>query len=390
MLRTSETEHWMITRHRREESIPVPRFVNTAGLLLFAGGILGAQTNSPVPTIPAQAPGTSPVALATAPDKGLPQLSTPENEVVITIDACDPPAADACQTRLTREQFEQRFRTIYAGPTPPNMHPPDATVMANQYVRLFAYAYEARKEGLDHDPKFQQQLQYVEMELLANALQKKLKDETAHPSEQALESYYNKIIRQFDEITVRSVLIPRPPRSQAAAAAGNAEGAAPWPEGEDAETQRIADRARQELVAGEAPDQVEKEVYAAVNSKQPPPSTQPLEWRRNVHLPAPEEAMLFALKPGEVSLPVPNGYGFTIYRLESKRTLPLAMVKTEVKALYQMEQIEKRLNSYLENTHPVLNKEFFATEKQAELQARQLEEMQEENAHRQQSETQPH
>jgi hypothetical protein len=349
------------------------RVVNTTLVILLMGGFLRGQTN------PLASQGS---AGAKAGDAGLPKLSTPEDEVVITLDVCDPPAAGACQTRLTRKQFETRFRTAYAGPRPPNMRPPDAGLLADQYVKLFAYSYQARKEGLDKTPEFQQQLQMVEMELLANALQKKLKDETDHPSEQELQRYYSKVIRQFDEITVRSVLIPRPPASRAAAAeaAGNAEGAAPWPEGEDAATQRLAETARRELVAGANPDAVEKEAYAAARVKQEPPATQPVVWRRNVSFPAPEEAMLFSLKPGEVSLPVPNGQGLTIYRLESKRTLPLAMVRNQVKALYQMDQVRERLNDYLENAHPTLNKKYFDTEKQAEILSRQLEEKQEEDS----------
>ncbi|HTU35799.1 MAG TPA: peptidylprolyl isomerase [Candidatus Acidoferrum sp.] len=264
------------------------------------------------------------------------------------------------------------------------MRPPNARSIADQYVRMMAYSYEAKKEGLDKDPQFQQQLQEVEMQLLANVLQKKLKDETANPPEQAIEEYYNKNIKQYDEVIVRSVQIPRPPQSKAAAqTAASAEGAAPWPEGEDVATQQIANQSRQQLIAGEDPDKVQKAAYAAAKCTEPLPSTQPIVWRRNVSFPAPEEAMLFALKPGEVSLPVPNGHGLTIYKLESRRTIPLAEVRVQLKALYQMEQIQERLNAFLENAHPVLNEKYFNTETEAELKARDMERAQEEQAERQ-------
>ncbi len=342
-------------------------------VLLLAAVQLTAQTSAPRTQ---STPGASPAASQTG---ELPKLTTPEDEAVITIDVCDPPAAGTCQTRITRKQFEEKFRTVYAGQRPPNMRPPDAGALAHQYTQLLAFSYTARKEGLDKDPEFEQELQYVEMELLANALQKKLKEEFAHPSDQELQSYYNQIVRQFDEITVRCILIPRTPESEAAARReAGAAGGAPWPEQEDAEEQRIADNARAQLIEGEDPDEVEKVAYAAARSREQPPSTQPVKWQRNLNSPAPEQEMLFSLKPGDVTLPVANGHGLTIYELVSKRTIPLAEVRGQVKALYQMTQVQVKLNGYLESAHPNLNKEYFDTEKQAETKARELEEQQEE------------
>ena len=348
-------------------------YSNTAIILLF-GGVLGGSTLAQVP-----APQTSALPPASAYTAALPKLAVPADAVVLSLSVCNPPAAADCQTRLTREQFEKRFRTAYAGPRRPNERFPDARGRAEQYVRQLAYSSEARKEGLDKDPEFQQQMQEFEMQLLATALQRKIKAEAADSPEQALQDYYNKIIKRYEEITVRSVLIPRPPRAKAAAQTAEApEGAAPWPEGEDVATQKIGDEARRQLALGEDADQVQKAAYAAAKSTEPLPSTKPVVWRRNASFPAGEEVMLFALKPGEVSLPVPNGNGLTIYRVESKRTIPLAEVTKEVSALYQMERVQEQLNKFLDNAHPVFNNEYFDTEKEAEDRARGIEKHMEE------------
>jgi hypothetical protein len=348
-------------------------FLNNAIVILFTAGLVVAQTNS----VPLQDS-----ARTVRPDSAytdrLPKLSTPEDEVVITVDACEPPATDPCQTRLTREQFEKRFRTAYAGPRLPNEHYPNTNARADQYVRLLAYSQEARKEGLDKDPELQLEIHQVEMQLLSTALQKKLKIESANPPEQVLQDYYNKIIKQYEEITVRSVFIPRPPRSKAAQNAQTPEGAAPWPEGEDVETQKIGDEARRQLAAGEDPDKVEQAAFAAAKSTEQLPSTKAVTWRHNATFPASEEALLFALKPGDVSPPVPNGSGLTIYRLESRRTIPLAEVTQEVKALYQMDRLKEQLNTFLDKVHPVFSKEYFETEKEAEAKAREMDKQREE------------
>jgi len=348
-------------------------FLNTAIILVFAGGAAAAQTNS----VPLENSART-VKPDSAYTNRLPKLSTPEDEVVITVDACEPPAKDPCQTRLTREQFEKRFRTAYAGPRLPNEHYPNVNARADQYVRMLAYSEEARKEGLDKDPELQLEVQQVEMQLLSTALQKKLKAETANPPEQVLQDYYNKIVKQYEEITVRSVFIPRPPRSRAAQTAEAPEGAAPWPEGEDVETQKIGDEARRQLAAGGDPDKVEQAAFAAAKSTEQIPSTKAVVWRHNATFPASEEALLFALKAGDVSPPVPNGSGLTIYRLESRRTIPLSEVAQEIKALYQMDRLKEQLNTFLDNVHPVLNKEYFDTEKEAEAKAREMDKQREE------------
>jgi hypothetical protein len=347
----------------------------TAIVLLLIGGVSVAQTN-PVPVQNSTATVT-PVSH----DTGIPRISTPEDQVVITVDVCDPPAASACQTRLTREQFEKRYRTISAGPKRPNERPINANLHAEQYVRALAYTYEAKKEGLEADPEFQQQMRAVEMQLLSTALQKKLKAETANPPEQVLQDYYDKISKRYEELTIRSVFIPRPPRSKAAAqSTGTPAGEAPWPEGEDVATQKLGDEARRQMAAGEDPEKVQQTVWAATKSTGQPPSTQPTRWRRNPVVPAIEETMLFGLRPGEVSPPVPNGSGLTVYRLESKRKIPLAEVEREVAAVYQMDQVQKRLDSFVDNAHAVLDKQYFDEQKEAEIKAQELEKQREERA----------
>ncbi len=343
-------------------------------VLVLGGEIIIGQTG----TAPTQrsAGAANPVADYMS---NLPKLSVAKDEVVVTVEVCDPPTTGKCQTRLTREQFEAKFRTAYEGPRRPNEHFPNATARADQLVKLLAYSDEARREGLDKEPEFQEELKSVEEQLLVNALQRKLKGEAVNPSDKDLQNYYDKISKKYQELTVRSVFIPRPPRSNATTKTTElSEGAAPWPEGEDVETQKIGDEARRQLAAGEDPDKVEQAAFAAVKSTKKPPSTQAQVWRRNGSFPAGEETMLFGMRVGEVSPPVPNGSGLTIYKVESKRTIPLEEVKGEVQALYQMDKVQGELNSFLERAHPVLNRQYFDTEKEAELRAREMDKQKEE------------
>ena len=343
-------------------------------VLVFGGGILAGQTETAQTQRSAGAP--NPVADYMS---NLPKLPVGKDEVVVTVEVCDPSTTGKCQTRLTREQFEAKYRTAYEGPRRPNEHFPNATARADQFIKLLAYSDEARRQGLDKEPEFQEELKGVEEQLLVSALQRKLKGEAANPSEKDLQDYYDKISKKYEEITVRSVFIPRPPQSNAMTKTTEpAEGAAPWPEGEDVETQKIGDDARRQLAAGEDPDKVEQAAFAAAKSTEKLPSTQAQVWRRNGSFPAAEGTMLFAMRVGEVSPPVPNGGGLTIYKVESKRTIPLEEVKTEIKALYQMDKVQGELNSFLERAHPVLNVQYFDTEKEAELRAREMDKQKEE------------
>lgn len=315
-------------------------------IALIAGtAVCHAQGIQPPPT--PHAPGTTRTA------------AIQPNGVIVTIrNVCDPPSASPCQTQITKAQFESLFRTVSV----PNAPFPIPTASAQKYARQLALAQEARKQNLENDPSIQAQLHLFETQLLAAAIQRKIQNDESDVSTQDIQSYYIQHKQQFEEITVRSILVPPPSQANPNApqvALGK----------DDPAAKAIAETARGKLLAGEDPDKVQKEVFASDNITSPPPSTSPSVRHRNPYLPAPEENALFALNVGGVSQPVSRGDGgFMIFKLESKRLMPLDAVSPEIQKVITAERVKTRLDKILAAQTTELDSRYFKGE-QAERDA---------------------
>ena len=323
-------------------------------IALIAGtAVCHAQGTQPPPT--SHAPGTAGTA------------AIQPNDVIVTIrNVCDPLSASPCQTKITKAQFERLFRTT----TVPNAPFPIPTASAQKYARQLALAQEARKQNIENDPSVQAQLHLFETQLLATAIQKKIQNDESDVSAQDVQGYYTQHRHQFEEITVRSILVPPPSQTNP-----NAPEA---PLGKDEpRAKAIAETARGKLLAGEDPDKVQKEIFASANISSPPPSTSPSIRHRNPYLPAPEEEALFALNVGGVSQPVPRGDGgFMVFRLESKRLMPLDAVSPEIQKVITAERVKVRLDKILTSQTTELDPRYFRGE-QAEREAIELQQKKE-------------
>lgn len=312
-----------------------------------------AQGIQPPPT--AHAPGT------------IDRSEVKPNDVIVTIhNVCDRPSNDPCQTQITRTQFERLFRTVSV----PNAPFPIPTASAEKYARALALAQEARKENLEDDPSVQAQLQLFETQLLAAAIQKKIQNDESDVSTQDIQAYYAQHKQQFEEITVRSILVPS--TSQA-----NPNGPQPGAGKDDPSAKAIAETACKKLLAGEDPDKIEKEVFTSVGIMSPPPSTGTSIRHRNPYLPAPEEDALFALNVGGVSQPVPRGDGgFMVFKLESKRLMPLDSVAPEIQKVITAQRVKARLDKIQAAQTTELDPRYFKGE-QAEREAIELQQRKE-------------
>jgi parvulin-like peptidyl-prolyl isomerase len=244
----------------------------------------------------------------------------------------------------------------------PNAPFPIPTASAEKYARALALAQEARKENLEKDPSVQAQLHLFETQLLAAAIQKKIQNDESDVSAKDIQSYYTRHKQQFGEITVRTILVPSP--SQA-----NPNDPQVGSGKDDPAAKAIAETARGKLIAGEGSDQVQKEVFASANITSPPPTTALSIRHRNPYFPAPEEDALFALNVGGVSQPVPRGDGgFMVFKLESKRLMPLDAVRPEIQKVITAERVKVRVDKILASQATELDPRYFKGE-QAEREA---------------------
>src|SRR5207248_2381073 len=131
-----------------------------------------------------------------------------------------------------------------------------------------------------------------------------------------VENYYKTHETKYMEVTLRRIFIPK---------------AAPAPAKQlsDAERTALAAALQKRAAAGEDFDKLEQEVYTTYGMNLPPMATS-LGAQRSGIMPPPQEQIVFNLKPGEVSPVISDGLAEYIYKLESKRTLPLEAVRTEI------------------------------------------------------------
>ena len=303
------------------------RFLSLA-CLLVAGLGFGQATQSATPAGTA-APSDSAASAA-------PHTKVDPDTPVITVNGFCPgaaPPANSCKTVITRAQFEKLTEALQ-----PGMPVALRLKVANAYARMMRMAAAAEERGLDKTTAFEEEMHYARMQLLSQDLTRALQEDARQVSDAAAEDYYRKNEASYQQATLARIFIPHAkhiPAGDAEASNSDAKSNTALPN--DGQEEAVADamaklaadlRARAE--AGEDPDKLQIEAYAAAGIPEDAPHTKIENVRRGGLTPRHEAVM--DLKPGEVStvLSDPEGAYF-IYKMISKQTLSLAEVQAEIR-----------------------------------------------------------
>jgi len=289
----------------------------------------------------------------------LPVPALPPDAVVITLNNfCEPgeapPAGEICKKQITRAQFEKLVEAVN-----PNLPARNRRNLANLYVQVLTLANEAKKEGVENDPRFQENLQLVKLRLMAQSLERKLQEQSSEVASGEVEQYYKDNAAAFQETTVRRIYVPKQfkaPEKTPKQAEPKQEGGKK-PEGE-VDLKALAEKLRQRLAAGEDPDKLEQEAFKTTGQQTPPPSTV-MGPRRRGGLPINHEEQIFNLQTGEVSQPMGDASGYFIYKVESRRQVPLEQVETEIRRSLQTRKLQDRMNAITQSVAAELNESYF-------------------------------
>jgi len=249
----------------------------------------------------------------------------------------------SCKTQVTRAEFENLLKAVAPG-APPAVH----RQIASRYVQLLTAANEGIKLGVNKDPEFDEQLAISKLQLLAQMAERKLQTEATNVSESEEKTYYDQNPSAFEEVTLTRIFVPREKPA--------ASGAQPA-----VDAKAIADSARQQLVAGDDADKVQKSVYDQLKNTTTPPATKFGSKRRGTMAPA-QEQQIFSLKPGEVSEVMPDSIGYVIYRVDSKQQLPFDQVKDDVKRRIAQQHVEDVRQKILNASKADYNEAYFGPE----------------------------
>jgi hypothetical protein len=273
--------------------------------------------------------------------------SFPLTEAVITVPGvCDSKIADSslCVTIITREQFENLLSGLGQAGQP--LRPDQTKALAQAYADFLAYAAAARKAGIEDSPQFKEFMSYQHLRILAGLYRHTLEEKYKSPSPEDISSYYHDHIADFEEVGLRRLLVPK-----------NNPGA------KDKEEYKIkalqlAHDLRERAAKGEDFDDLENEAYKTLGLAIAPPGTQMGKRRRDNFVP--EEAVeIFALKPGEASKTEIENSSYVVYKVESKRTLPVDQVDEEIKKILYRQTLENAFKAITGSIHPELNPRYF-------------------------------
>ncbi|MGD0507177.1 MAG: hypothetical protein ABSA27_05235 [Terriglobales bacterium] len=326
--------------------------------LLLAGLAYGQA----VPPVPAPVPGAkAEPSVSAAPNKA-PEAKVGPDDPVITLkgfcaDATQP--GDACKTVISRAQFEK-----LAEVEQPGMSPAMLRRLANGYSSLLRMSAAAEKRGLDKGPTFDELMSFARMQVLAQQLNRALREESGKVSDADIEDYYKKNETSYEQATLARIVISRskqikPPVATPKPGEKPAATPPPTPEEQKAAVEamtKLAADLRARAVTGEDPDTLQKEASAAVGLMGNAPSTK-MERVRRTTLPPGHQAVM-DLKPGEVSEVItdPSGLHY-IYKLVSKETLSLEAEKAEIEKAISSQRYRDSMQGFQGNVD--LNDAYF-------------------------------
>ena len=131
----------------------------------------------------------------------------PETPVITISGLCATGTSEPnCKTVITKAEFD---KILSARGGDNNVPPQIRRQAANEYTQLLTAANEARKLGVDKDPTFEERMQLVRTQLLAQGAARKLA-EASKPTAQEVDTYYAENGSRFEEITLRRIYLPKP------------------------------------------------------------------------------------------------------------------------------------------------------------------------------------
>ena len=257
-----------------------------------------------------------------APDlksKPAPVDISPATPVVTLTGVCDQARAAAaktpCVTVITRGELDHLAASLAPGAS-------DAThrQLAVSYARLLAASTAAHKQHLDQDSAMVKDLQpkskFARMQVLADALYRKLQDQADNVDPAEIKEYYADHLADLDQADVYRLYIPLNARTTAGQPINRAA------------IKAKAEELRTGAVAGADFEMLQKMAYVDLDIMGVRLPTHIATLRRGSVTPA--QAIVFDMQPGEVS-PVQESFtGFFILKPVSKTSIPLESVEPEI------------------------------------------------------------
>jgi hypothetical protein len=274
----------------------------------------------------------------------------PEDTVILIHGLCpDSLAASAqtvaCSISISRQQFEALMSVLAPnGQRVPVMK----GQFAKAYAELLALENAARGLGLDKSPEYVETLRWLQTKTLADLLRRSLEKEAGAVTDADIARYYREKLPEFEEARIQRLVLPKTNFS--------VEDQHKF----EQDAKRIAGGLRHKAAQGEDLQRLQREGYQALGFSGPPPATN-VGAKRRRDLPSGVSNEVFSLSPGGITEVKEETYSFVIYKLETKRTLPLEEVQDEVTRDLALERLDQAIQSITTKIRTELKQNYFGT-----------------------------
>lgn len=311
----------------------------------------GGATAKPAQKPPAELPGSTPVMTVSGVCALPASPATPARAV---------PNAPNCTRAVTKADLERLVEAMG-----PQGKTADKMRVAEYYARGLLIENEARRLGLESDPMTRTQLWMARVGVYGEALHRYFQKKFDNVTDAQIEAYYEKNKSDLEEVTVRRVVIPKvkPPAGEDAPDSPSAAKQGPPPTAEQiaaaqkAHAESLLERAKK----GEDLEKLQKEAFEKAAVQAAPPTPNPVAVRRGM-LPENQEPEVFAVAAGQFSKIFDEPSALMFYKVESKRVVPLAEVRDDIRKALIAEQEQNAIDELFRKGRPNLNPAYFARE----------------------------
>jgi len=248
-----------------------------------------------------------------------------------------------CKTIVTRQQFET-ITTMVGLPMPPATR----VKFAARYPEILLFAQQAREMNIQNDPKFGEIVKFGYSQVLAQTFTKYLQEKGSTPEE--IENYYKEHPQAFEQVELQRIVIPKTKEHPET----SARTAKPDPAADAASMKVEALRVHRQAVAGLDFDKLQANVNTFAGSVEENPDTD-FGTLSLDEVPEPYLKAVSELPVGKISELIPDEVGWSIFKLVSKRTIPLE----QAKPIAQRRLLKMKLDELRKGIKTELNDAYF-------------------------------
>jgi hypothetical protein len=266
--------------------------------------------------------------------------------------------ADTVVMKVGTRQFTKADIDMVISTLPPQVQTALASRgkkdLGDQYALLQALSQQAEAQHLDQSPQFKQKLAFQKAQLEAQEAFEAL-NSRADVTPEEIQQYYNAHLDDYDEITVRQIIVRKKAAEPGSDPAHAAAAASSGPGLSVADAKTRAEAIRKELLAGTDIKKITDEFKSPgdVIIDAEPRTIRHGGMRQDM------EKVAFGLKEGEVSEPVDVPQALVLFQVIKHSHSDLKSVTPEIEKKLKQEKVQASIDSVKNNANIWMDEAYF-------------------------------